>query len=119
MKGDELTELLTGSQALAVSDSDVGAGRGRNPAAGRDTEELQDGAIKGGLSLKGIAERIGQYAAPSTLDSLGAINLRNEQEGGRHGSKAIIVLRASQATPFGVGHPMHLLLWPQSGGEHT
>jgi hypothetical protein len=34
-------------------------------------------------------------------------------------AKAIIVLRASQATPFGVGHPMHLLLWPQSGGEHT
>lgn len=80
------TELLTGSEDLAVSDSGVGAGRGRNPAAGRDTEELQDGALKGGLSLKGIAARIGQYAAPSTLVSLGAIRLRNEQEGGRHAS---------------------------------
>ena len=66
-----------------------------------------------------ISGRIGQHAAPLTLDRLGTINLRNEQEGGRTGSKSDQRPARHQATPFGVGQPMHLLLWPQSGGEHT
>jgi hypothetical protein len=35
------------------------------------------------------------------------------------GAGAIGVLCAIQAPPSGVGHLMHLLLWPQSGLDHT
>lgn len=74
VEGDELGELLAGSEDLAVGDAHIGASCGRDPAAGLDREKLQDSPHEGGV-VRVRVERHNGAAGTQQRDGLAAGDL--------------------------------------------